>query len=193
MKTSLISQIICFTVILLIPKSVLGQDIKAIFGQTIPCKLLVYCEASSKDVNWMDYAEDYYTFSEDGSLIGINGDDLSELYKIERDSNGLVSYLEDLNDGKINYHFYYKDGRLQLINGTAHNFLSDKYYGFVIYYEYDKTGNLTKKIKTTSLSNYENKDITTYKVVDKKDDGSWYIRKRKYDGETIFECNKVFK
>ena len=149
MKTSLISQIICFTVILLIPKSVFGQDIKAIFGQTIPCKLLVYCEASSKDVNWMDYAEDYYTFSEDGSLIGINGDDLSELYKIERDSNGLVSYLEDLNDGK--------------------------------------------KIKTTSLSNYENKDITTYKVVDKKDDGSWYIRKRKYDGETIFECNKVFK
>lgn len=192
MKIAIISRIICVAIILLMPKYLLGQDIKAIFGQTIPCKMLVYCEASSKDVNWMDYAEDYYTFSEEGSLIGINGEDLSKLYKIERDSNGLVSYLEDLNDGKINYHFYYKDGRLQLINGTAHNFLSDNYYGFVIYYEYDKTGNLIKKIRTTALSNYENKDITNYKIVDKRDDGSWYIRKRKHDGETSFECLKRF-
>jgi len=165
------------------------------YGWTNTPKTVFFCEGSSKHTVWMNNIVDYFKFDSNGNLVAHN----DEVYtNIVRDDDGYSrGYLEGCVRGNI---------RIEVINMSIFKD-SRKLYRNITVAQYDAQTNvfkgadkyiLNKKgfpVKRIRKYPSGRKSIRTYKYIDYRDNGVWYIRKVKdsdrWDKTSWYECLKI--
>lgn len=166
------------------------------YGWTNTPKTVFFCEGNSKNTVWMDNIVDYFKFDSNGNLVSHN----DEIYtNIVRDDGGRYTRgnLKECVRGNI---------RIKVINMST---LKDegKLYRNIMIGQFDAKTNefkgtdeyiLNKQgfpVKRIRKYPSGRKSTRTYKYIDYRDNGVWYIRKVKdsdrLDKTSWYECLKI--
>lgn len=153
------------------------------YGRINSPKTIFLCRGNDTHTVWMNNVVDYFKFDEEGNLVS-HGD---EVYtRVVRDEKNCMekAVLGDLRVEVIN--LQYSDNKRIIV--VYYDGETDDDLKWADEYVLNKKGFPEKRIRKFPSGE---KSTRTYKYVEYRDDGVWYIRKVKDPEGSWYECLKT--